>query len=501
MAKIIMVQGTNSNAGKSLITAALCRIFKQDGYKVAPFKSQNMALNSYITSQGLEMGRAQVMQAEAAGIAPDVRMNPILLKPTGEKGSQVILMGEVYGNMPYFKNYKEEMKPHLMKAFNSLSKEYDIIVIEGAGSPAEINLRRQDIANMGFAEMVDAPVILVGDIDRGGVFASLAGTMLLLEESDRKRIKAAVINKFRGDIDILKPGIELFNNKVDLNIVGILPFLDIDIDDEDSLSDKLTQSKKKSLIDLAVIRLPRISNFTDFNVFNMIEGVSLRYVDKLKDLKNPDLIILPGTKNTISDLKWLRKTGLEKEIISNSKKGIPIIGICGGYQMLGKKIIDADNIEGGGTIEGINLIDSTTTFNRKKTRTQAKGKTNKIEGFFKNLSDIDITGYEIHMGQTTLGNPSKNFSSIKILTNNSNQETDGYVNDKIIGTYLHGIFDNIEFTKKLIGIISKDKGLNLNLEEELDLFTYKEKQYDKLASSFREYIDMNEIYNIINDRI
>ena len=497
MAKIIMVQGTNSNAGKSLITAALCRIFKQDGYKVAPFKSQNMALNSYITSQGLEMGRAQVMQAEAAGIAPDVRMNPILLKPTGEKGSQVILMGEVYGNMPYFKNYKEEMKPHLMKAFNSLSKEYDIIVIEGAGSPAEINLRRQDIANMGFAEMVDAPVILVGDIDRGGVFASLAGTMLLLEESDRKRIKAAVINKFRGDIDILKPGIELFNNKVDLNIVGILPFLDIDIDDEDSLSDKLTQSKKKSLIDLAVIRLPRISNFTDFNVFNMIEGVSLRYVDKLKDLKNPDLIILPGTKNTISDLKWLRKTGLEKEIIRNSKKGIPIIGICGGYQMLGKKIIDADNIEGGGTIEGINLIDSTTTFNRKKTRTQAKGKTNKIEGFFKNLSDIDITGYEIHMGQTTLSNPSKNFSSIKILTNNSNQEADGYVNDKIIGTYLHGIFDNIEFTKKLIGIISEDKGLNLNLEEELDLFTYKEEQYDKLASSFREYIDMNEIYTII----
>jgi len=497
MAKIIMVQGTNSNAGKSLVTAALCRVFKQDGYKVAPFKSQNMALNSYVTSQGLEMGRAQVMQAEAAGIAPDVRMNPILLKPTGEKGSQVILMGEVYGNMPYFRDYKEEMKPHLLEAFNSLSKEYDIIVIEGAGSPAEINLRKQDIANMGFAEMVDAPVLLVGDIDRGGVFASLAGTMFLLEERDKTRIKAAVINKFRGDVEILKPGIQLFNNKVDLNILGILPFLDIDIDDEDSLSEKLTKIQKNSLIDVAVIRLPRISNFTDFNVFNMIEGVSLRYVDKEKDLKNPDLIILPGTKNTISDLKWLRKTGLEKEIISNSRKGIPIIGICGGYQMLGKNIIDADNIEDGGSIKGINLIDSTTTFNREKTRTQAKGKTNKIEGFFKTLSNIDITGYEIHMGQTTLNNPSKSFSSIKILTNNSNQETDGYVRDRIIGTYLHGIFDNTEFTKKLIEVISKDKGINLNFDKELNLFKYKEEQYDKLASSFRESVDMNEIYKIM----
>src|SRR6056297_2946687 len=497
MAKIIMVQGTNSNAGKSLITAALCRIFKQDGYKVAPFKSQNMALNSYITSQGLEMGRAQVMQAEAAGIAPDVRMNPILLKPTGEKGSQVILMGEVYGNMPYFRDYKEEMKPHLLEAFNSLSKEYDIIVIEGAASPAEINLRKQDIANMGFAEMVDAPVLIVGDIDRGGVFASLAGTMFLLEEKDRNRIKAAVINKFRGDIDILKPGIELFKEKVDLDVIGVLPFLDVDIDDEDSLSERLSSNKEDSLIDVAVVKLPRISNFTDFNIFNMIEGVSLRYIDKVKDFKTPDLIIIPGTKNTISDLKWLRETGLEEEILINSNKETPIIGICGGYQMLGKKIIDADNIEGGGTIEGLNIIDSTTTFNRKKTRTQAKGKTNKIEGFFKNLSDIHITGYEIHMGQTTLSNPSKNFSSIKILTNNSNQKPDGYIRNKIIGTYLHGIFDNIEFTKKLIGIISEDKGLNLNLDEELDLFTYKEEQYDKLASSFREYIDMNEIYTII----
>ncbi|MDW7669121.1 MAG: cobyric acid synthase [Bacillota bacterium] len=498
MAKIIMVQGTNSNAGKSLITAALCRIFKQDGYKVAPFKSQNMALNSYITSRGLEMGRAQVMQAEAAGIAPGVRMNPILLKPTGEKGSQVILMGEVYGNMPYFRNYKEEMKPHILGAFNSLSQEYDIIVIEGAGSPAEINLRKQDIANMGFAEMVNAPVLLVGDIDRGGVFASLAGTMFLLEEKDKSRIKASLINKFRGDVDILKPGIELFKEKVDLDIIGILPFLDIDIDDEDSLSESLNTTKKTSSINIAVIKLPRISNFTDFNVFSIIDGVSLRYVDSVKDLENPDLIILPGTKNTISDLKWLRESGLEKEIINNSKQGTLIIGICGGYQMLGNKIIDEDNVEGGGTIEGLNLINSTTTFNSEKTRTQAKGKTTKIKGLLSNLSDIEISGYEIHMGETLLENPDKYFSSIKILTKTSTKKLDGYIHNNIMGTYLHGIFDNIEFTKKLIEIISKDKGLNLILDKELDLFTYKEEQYDKLASSFRESVDMKKIYKIIN---
>jgi adenosylcobyric acid synthase len=499
MAKIIMVQGTNSNAGKSLTTAALCRIFKEDGYKVAPFKSQNMALNSYITSEGLEMGRAQVMQAEAAGITPDVRMNPILLKPTGEKGSQIVLMGEVYGNMPYFRDYKEEMKPYLLDAFNSLTKEYDIIVIEGAGSPAEINLRKQDIANMGFAEMVDAPVLLVGDIDRGGVFASLAGTMLLLEESDRKRIKAAIINKFRGDVEILKPGIDLFQRKISLNIIGVVPYLDVDIDDEDSLSERLIHSKNKSIIDIAVVRLPRISNFTDFNILSMIEEVSIRYVEDKNKLGEPDMIIIPGTKNTIADLKWLKKSGLADKIKNKSASGTPIFGICGGYQMLGKEIIDKYKVEGGGIEKGLNLINSTTIFNTTKTRTQGKGKTTNIEGFFKNLSNVKISGYEIHMGETVLKREENFFSEVKILTNNPIIKEDGYVNNRIIGTYLHGIFDNGEFTKKLINTLLENKGHNVRVNDEINLYEYKNKQYDKLAYSFRESVDMDKIYKILKN--
>jgi len=499
MAKIIMVQGTNSNAGKSLTTAALCRIFKQDGYRVAPFKSQNMALNSYITSKGLEMGRAQVMQAEAAGIEPDVRMNPILLKPTGEKGSQVVLMGEVYGNMPYFRDYKEDVKPYILNAFKSLSKEYDIIVIEGAGSPAEINLRKQDVANMGFAEMVDAPVLLVGDIDRGGVFASLAGTMLLLGTEDKKRIKAAVINKFRGDIEILKPGIELFHNKIDLNIIGVIPYLDVDIDDEDSLSERLNKTNKKSLIDIAVIKLPRLSNFTDFNILSMLDQVSLRYIDNINNLGNPDMIIIPGTKNTIADLKWLKISGLADGIIERTSNGIPIFGICGGYQMMGRDIIDEENVEGGGAESGLNLINSTTVFNTAKTRTQVKGKTSKIKGFFKNLSDLEISGYEIHMGETKLNDKENFFGKVQVLTDNSNIKKDGCVKNKVIGTYLHGIFDNGDFTRRLIETLLENKGLNINMKNEINLYEYKNKQYDKLASAFRDSVDMSNIYKMLVD--
>ena len=267
MAKVIMIQGTTSNAGKSLITAALCRIFTQDGYKTAPFKSQNMALNSYITRDGLEMGRAQAMQAEAAGIEPDIRMNPILLKPTG-KGCQVILKGEIYKNVENYHNLKHEMTPHISAAYNSLASEYDIIVIEGAGSPAEINLREHDIANMGMARLADSPVIIVGDIDRGGVFASLAGTMLLLEDEDKKRVKGTIINKFRGDIEILKPGIKMFNDITGLEVLGVVPYLNIDIDDEDSLSERLTTKVEKNTLNIAVIRLPHISNFNDFNILH-----------------------------------------------------------------------------------------------------------------------------------------------------------------------------------------------------------------------------------------
>ena len=317
MAMNIMIQGTMSNAGKSLLAAGLCRVLKQDGYRVAPFKSQNMALNSFITKDGGEMGRAQVVQAEAAGIEPDTRMNPILLKPTTDVGSQVIVNGQVRGNMQameYFRR-KRDYIPAVLEAYNSLNSEYDVIVIEGAGSPAEINLKQDDIVNMGLAKLVDAPVLLVGDIDRGGVFAQLYGTVALLEEDERRRIKGVVVNKFRGDRAILEPGLKTLEQLCGIPVAGVIPYTHIDIDDEDSLTERFDRSKERKLLDIAVIRVPRISNFTDFSPFEHYENVSLRYVDQVSDLHQPDMILLPGTKSTIADLRWLRQSGLEAAIL------------------------------------------------------------------------------------------------------------------------------------------------------------------------------------------
>ena len=316
MAKKIMIQGTMSNSGKSFVAAALCRILRQDGYSVAPFKSQNMALNSYITKDGLEIGRAQAMQAEAAGIAPTVDMNPILLKPTSQMGSQVIVNGEVFGNlkaMDYYRR-KTEFIPAVREAFERLESQFDAIVLEGAGSPAEINLRDNDIVNMGMAKIANAPVLLVGDIDRGGVFASLYGTVSLLEPEERARIKGLVINKFRGDVKILEPGLRMIEERLHIPVVGVIPMEQIDLDDEDSLSDRLVRTKAQDGLDVAVIHLPHISNFTDFNALEHYDGVSLRYVDRPAHLGQPDLILLPGTKNTMADLKWLRESGLEAMI-------------------------------------------------------------------------------------------------------------------------------------------------------------------------------------------
>ena len=384
MAKVIMVQGTMSSVGKSLIVAGLCRVFKQDGYTVCPFKSQNMALNSYITKDGLEMGRAQVMQAEAAGIEPDVAMNPILLKPTSDVGSQVIVNGEVVGNMKareYFE-YKKSLVPEIMKAYNKLDSLYDIIVIEGAGSPAEINLKDNDIVNMGMAELVDAPVILVGDIDRGGVFAQLLGTLMLLDKDERTRVKGLVINKFRGDKSILDPGIDMLLEKGKVDVVGVVPYMKLNLEDEDSVTERFDKANRLEKcddfcksdgisdgnsmnfssfdkIDIAVIKFPHISNFTDFNVFEQTTYVNLYYVDNINTLGSPDMIILPGSKNTIADMKWLRDSRLEdkiKELAEDKKNEVPVFGICGGYQMLGKMIKDAGNQEEGGFIKGMELL-------------------------------------------------------------------------------------------------------------------------------------------------
>lgn len=503
MAKVIMIQGTMSNAGKSLVTAGLCRVFKQDGYKVAPFKSQNMALNSFITKEGLEMGRAQVMQAEACGIEPSVNMNPILLKPTNDVGSQVIVNGEVLGNMSardYYKR-KTELIPHIMEAYNNLAKEYDIIVMEGAGSPAEINLKENDIVNMGMAKLVNSPVLLVGDIDRGGVFASIAGTLMLLEEDERKMIKGTIINKFRGDVNILKPGLDMIEEITKTPIVGVVPYMELDIDDEDSLSERFNNKGTVDLIDIAVIRLPRISNFTDFNTFEYIPGVSLRYVKSVRELKDPDMIILPGTKNTMEDLKWLRESGLETQILKQAAKGKVIFGICGGYQMLGMELSDPFNVESGGTMAGMGLLPTKTVFEKEKVRTRVSGNFNEVSGILAELSYVEFEGYEIHMGQTTYDFNEEELTTIDNVNGEDIIKNDGLYKDNVYGSYIHGIFDKEEVSKAIVESLCIHKGIDYSSISTVDIEKYKEEQYDKLAEGIRNSLDMKAIYKILESGI
>ena len=503
MAKVIMIQGTMSNAGKSLVTAGLCRVFKQDGYKVAPFKSQNMALNSFITKEGLEMGRAQVMQAEACGIEPSVNMNPILLKPTNEVGSQVIVNGEVLGNMSardYYKK-KTELIPHIMEAYNNLAKEYDIIVMEGAGSPAEINLKENDIVNMGMAKLVNSPVLLVGDIDRGGVFASIAGTLMLLEEDERKMIKGTIINKFRGDVNILKPGLDMIEEITKTPVVGVVPYMELDIDDEDSLSERFNNKGTVDLIDIAVIRLPRISNFTDFNTFEYIPGVSLRYVKSVRELKDPDMIILPGTKNTMEDLKWLRESGLETQILKQAAKGKVIFGICGGYQMLGMELSDPFNVESGGTMAGMGLLPTKTVFEKEKVRTRVSGNFNEVSGILAELSYVEFEGYEIHMGQTTYDFNEEELTTIDNVNGEDIIKNDGLYKDNVYGSYIHGIFDKEEVSKAIVESLCIHKGIDYSSISTVDIEKYKEEQYDKLAEGIRNSLDMKAIYKILESGI
>ncbi len=488
MAKTLMIQGTMSSAGKSFIVAGLLRVMKQDGFKVAPFKSQNMALNSFVTKDGFEIGRAQAMQAEAAGVLPCVNMNPILLKPTTDMGSQVILQGKPIGSMAaadYFK-MKKSLIPQIMESFNALSNEYDIIVIEGAGSPAEINLKADDIVNMGMAKLADSPVLLAGDIDRGGVFAQLYGTVELLEEYEKERIKGVIINKFRGDKEILKPGLKMLEDKVNKQILGVIPYIDVDIDDEDSLS--LSQKKKKQgAIDIAVIQLPKISNFTDFNSLMSMKNVSVRYVKNISQLGSPHLIIIPGTKSTMEDLKWLRKTGLEKLIKHHAMEGVLIFGICGGFQMLGEKISDPFAVEGYGEIEGMGLLPVETVFSKEKETRQVKGRIGEVSNEFSFLNNCEFSGYEIHMGKTIVSG--RGFSLI-------NEKNDGACLKNVAGTYVHGIFDNGEIAKKLFdGLCEKNK---IEAEtESFDYIKYKENQYDILADCIRKNMDMEKIYEII----
>ena len=484
-AKCIMVQGTMSGAGKSLLCAALCRIFAQDGYRVAPFKSQNMALNSFVTRDGLEMGRAQVVQAQAAGIEPDVRMNPILLKPSSDVGSQVIVNGEVRGQMPaaaYFK-MKKSLIPDILSAYNNLAEDVDIIVIEGAGSPAEINLKADDIVNMGLAKLVDAPVLLAGDIDRGGVFAQLYGTVELLEPEERKRIKGLIINKFRGDVEILRPGLTMLEEKTRLPVLGVVPYLKVDIEDEDSLSERLDAGKTVKPLDVAILRLPHISNFTDFIPLEQHPLLGVRYVQNAHQLGVPDCIILPGTKNTVDDLLWLRQCGLEAAVQKLAAKGTPVLGVCGGYQMLGEVLDDSAGSESGRpqTVRGLGLLPTRTLFTEQKRRTQITAAVTAVP-----FAGAQLTGYEIHTGRTEVhGTP---------FCTQADGTPEGCVQGNVFGTYLHGLFDTGELTEKLVTFLCKKKGIDPEAADVIPMEQYRQQQLDKLADGVRGALDMDAVY-------
>ena len=498
-AKAIMIQGTMSNVGKSLTVAGLCRVFKQDGYKVAPFKAQNMALNSFITEEGLEMGRAQVMQAEAAGIKPSVLMNPILLKPTNDSGSQVIVNGEVRGTMGAvgYYEYNRTLVDDVKKAYNKLADEYDIIVIEGAGSPAEINLGEDLFVNMGMAKIAKAPVLLVGDIDRGGVFAQIAGTVMLMSDEEKALIKGTIVNKFRGDIKIFEPGIKMLEEKCDgIPVMGVVPYMYIDVADADRLTERFSNNTEVDLIDIAVIRIPRISNFTDFNVFESINGVSLRYVKNVKDLKDPDMIIIPGTKNTMQDLVWLRESGMEAAILKAAAKGKVIFGVCGGYQMLGESLSDPDGVEEGGELKGLGLLPMDTVFKDAKTRTRVTGKFENLTGTLASLNGVELEGYEIHMGESTL---KENANTITQITDFVEQKTknEGANINNVYGTYVHGVFDKEQVANGVIKALADKKGVELNDLLTMDFAAYKEQQYDILADTIRESLDMKKIYEVL----
>ena len=502
MARSIMIQGTMSNAGKSVLAAGLCRIFRQDGYSVAPFKSQNMALNSFITREGLEMGRAQVMQAEAAGVEPSVRMNPVLLKPTSDVGSQVIVNGEVVGSMSAaaYLSYKKQLIPTILESYHALAQTHDIVVLEGAGSPAEINLKAEDIVNMGMARMAGAPVLLAGDIDRGGVFAALYGTMALLEPDERAMVKGTIINKFRGDVEILRPGLTQLEELTHVPVVGVVPWMELDLEEEDSLSQHFSARREGKPLDVAVIRLPRISNFTDFAPLERHPAVGLRYVDRVQALGRPDLVILPGTKSTLADLSWLRQSGLEGTILRLVGKGVPVIGICGGFQMLGRTLEDPQGVEGGGSMHGMGLLPVATTFSRKKSREQKCCQADLPDGFYGRLRGCPLEGYEIHMGESILKENAGTATKITDSVSGKKKEEGAFAGN-VCGTYIHGVFDKEASAEAIIRVIGEKKGIDVENMTGVDFAAFKEQQYDILAAELRKHLDMKKIYEILENGI
>lgn len=500
-AKPLMIQGTASSSGKSLITAALCRILFQNGYRVAPFKAQNMSNNSFVTADGLEMGRAQVVQAYACGLQPNVRMNPILLKPSSDSGTQVIIKGvaEFRMDAQRWRETRDLLRESIRECYDALAKEYEIIVLEGAGSPAEINLKKNDIVNMGMAKMADAPVIIVGDIDRGGVFASLVGTMHLLDPDERARVKGFIINKFRGDVDLLKPGLDELERITGVPVLGVVPWIDHSIDDEDGVTGRFAPKQNSEAdIDICIIRLPHISNFTDFLPLESIPGVSVRWCTRAEEIGAPDLLILPGTKATIADLQALKRVKIFDKIKLYAQNGGTILGICGGFQMLGNDIYDPFHTESRSEREnGLGLLDMSTTFHQSKTTAQTQVKLHGNSFGLLAATDGEIVnGYEIHMGQSEYGECKPFTSAIDV----SGAETVIGVSDRsgrIAGTYCHGLFDSKVVVASLINALRKAKGLDVVSLEIIDRQLTLECDLNRLAAVCREHLDIQRILEII----
>ncbi len=497
-AKTLMVVGTMSSSGKSLLVTALCRIYARLGLKVAPFKAQNMSNNAAVCADGSEIGRAQSLQAIAAGVEPEVTMNPILIKPEADSYSQIILMGKPWShlNAQNFYTQKDHLWQAIPPALHDLQQRFDLIIIEGAGSPVELNLKQRDIVNMAIAKLANAPTLLVGDVDRGGIFAQLLGTLWLLEKDEREFVKALVVNKFRGDMSLFKNGIQLLEEKAQLPVLGTVPFIkDLNLPDEDAASlDSYTDNanpKNDGDVDIAIIKLPHIANFDDFDALKAEKGLIVRYVSNGNELGNPNAIILPGTKSTLSDLQWLRDTNLARKIIELAGKGISIVGICGGYQMLGQTIEDPLGIESPvSKVEGLGVLPTTTQFGGDKATYQVSAKITTEAGWMKALKGERVSGYEIHHGQTIAGNSwltiiKRNHSGCSI----SDGETSA--DGRIWGSYLHGLFDNDSFRRTWLKSIGwegvKNSSQALLFEQSLNL----------LADTVEKNINMTLLNQII----
>ena len=489
----IMFAGTGSDVGKSIIAAAFCRIFKQDGYCPAPFKAQNMALNSYATPEGLEIGRAQAVQAEAAGVPCHTDMNPLLLKPQSDHTSQVVLNGKPIGNRPaydYFrKEGREELRKEVYAAVDRLSARYNPVVMEGAGSLAEINLRETDLVNMPMAIHAGADVILVGDIDRGGVFASVYGSLMLLTPEERKHVKGILINKFRGDIRLFEPGIKMLEELCGIPVLGVVPYYkDIHIEEEDSVSLAMKSvHAMQGKVNVAVVLLRHLSNFTDFNVLERDPRVHLFYTNNVDELEKADIILLPGSKSTLDDLYELRRNGVAGAIVRARRRGATIMGICGGYQMMGQQILDPEHVEGDlEALPGLGLLPMVTRMSGEKV-------TRQIKFTLSGSSSDRMDGYEIHMGVTT---PVEG-ETVCPLNRLEDGSMDGCrVDEKCMGTYIHGILDNASFIDFLL------KPYAHQLTEEVETFNYqayKEQQYDKLADHVRAHVNIPLVYQILTE--